>query len=216
MRVPTVAEQIAALPFRRGRPLLAVDCDEVLVFFAAHFEAFIGRLGFRLELETHRIDGAVVEAATGARAGSAQTGMLIERFFAEETRTQEPVPGAAAALAGLSRVADIVVLTNVPAFARADRVAKLAALGMPYPVVANTGGKGRALANLARRAAGPVGFVDDSPVQIESAARHAPGVARVHFVGCPRVRAVTPAPAAPHAAAADWGAVAALLSAHWG
>ena len=55
------------------------------------------------------------------------------------------------------------------------------ALGVPFPLVVNSGGKGRAMAWLASRADAPCGFVDDSVSQIESVAKWVPSAVRVHF-----------------------------------
>lgn len=195
---------IADLPLRPGVPLVAVDADEVLVIFAEHFARFLAARGFRLALTEYRIDGAILDLRTGDRAGREQGWGLIHAFFAEETGRQDPVPGAAEGLRALADRAQVVVLTNVPRGSRAARIANLAGHGMDWPVVANEGGKGRALAELARRVRAPVAFVDDSPVQIQSAARHAGAALRVHFVGSPMVRAVMPPVPEAHHAPPDW------------
>jgi len=57
----------------------------------------------------------------------------------------------------------------------------LDALGIRFPMVVNSGGKGRAMRWLADRVAEPVAFVDDSVRQIESVARHVPESLRLHF-----------------------------------
>ncbi|HEU0220876.1 MAG TPA: hypothetical protein VFR34_01510 [Paracoccaceae bacterium] len=210
-----VPPQLDALPLMPGRPLLAVDADEVLVVFAEHFDRFLRARGFRLNLTEYRLDGAILEL-DGARAGLEQSWTLIEDFFAAETRHQAAIAGAAAGLATLVSQVQIIVLTNVPRFAREDRIANLAGLGMDYPLVASEGGKGRVLAELARRVRAPVAFIDDSPVQIQSAARHAAAILRIHFVGSPMVRAVAPQVPEAHHAPPDWPAIVEILSRHFG
>ena len=61
---------------------------------------------------------------------------------------------------------------------------------MAFPVVMNEGGKGRALHWLQEQADAPVIFVDDSPKQIASAAKHAPEVARLHLIGCEMIKPI--------------------------
>ena len=97
----------------------------------------------------------------------------------------------------------VVILTNVPFHARACRIANLAGHGIDYPLVANAGPKGPALRWLDARA-GRTAFVDDSPSQLASAARDAPEVARIHFVGDEMLRGyLTEVEAAQHRAS-DW------------
>lgn len=201
---PDVLAQLAALPVEAGRPLLAVDCDEVMLQLSAHMARWLPSTGFRMELTRYQLEGSIFPLDSDVPVPFDDCLRLIDRFFAEETVRQEPVPGAPGALARLSGEAQVVVLTNVPAHAGADRRRNLAALGMGYPMVTNSGGKGRALAWLAAAAAAPVAFIDDSPKQHESAARRAPGVARIHFVGAGLLRHLLPESPAADRRAEDW------------
>jgi hypothetical protein len=207
----TLDEQIEAAGLAPGRPLLAVDADEVLVHFAPHLARWLEGLGWRLALTEYRLDGAIRRVGTGEAAGIEQGRGLLRRFFDEETHRQDAMAGAAEGLAALAGGAQIVVLTNVPAPARAARVSNLAGHGMAFPVIANEGGKGPALAELARRVAAPVAFVDDSPGQIVSARRHAPGVRRIHFTGSDYLRPVMPVVAEADHSIGDWPSLVGLL-----
>ena len=55
----TLDEQIEAAGLAPGRPLLAVDADEVLVHFAPHLARWLEGLGWRLALTEYRLDGAI-------------------------------------------------------------------------------------------------------------------------------------------------------------
>ena len=157
-----VTDQIAAAGIERGAPLLAVDADEVMVVFAEHLARYFETIGWRLDLSEYKLDGAIIEHGTGRAADRAEGWRLIERFFEVETLRQEAIAGAAEALRTISAEMQVVVLTNAPRFAREDRAANLAALGMGYPLIVNEGGKGAALREIAARAAAPVTFIDDS------------------------------------------------------
>ncbi|MEL6792922.1 MAG: HAD family hydrolase [Pseudomonadota bacterium] len=176
-----VLEELEAAEVARGRPLIAVDADEVLVHFAEHFAEFCEKRGFAFALVEYRLDNAL-RHADGTPLTRDEITPLIWEFIETQTRWQRPIDGAAAALDRLQASAQIVVLTNAPAKVREDRVANLADLGMPWPVVMNEGGKGRALKWLADRADAPVVFIDDSVAQHGSAAKHAPEVMRFHMV----------------------------------
>ena len=179
---PRVLAELEAAGVTPGRPLIAVDADEVLVHFAESFKTFCEARGNTFELTEYKLDNAL-RGPDGTSLTREEITPLIWSFIEGETGRQSPVPGAAEALARLSEVAQIVVLTNAPAKVRADRLQNLADLGMGYPLVMNEGGKGRALNWLAERAAAPVVFVDDSAAQHASARKHAPSVTRIHLVG---------------------------------
>jgi len=206
-----VLTQLRALPIVPGRPLLAVDADEVLVYLAEHLERYLPTIGFRIRLTQYQLEGSIFPEGSGFPVPFDDCLRLIDRFFEEETLNQVALPGAAEALARLSARAQVVVLTNVPRHARDLRRRNLAALGMDYPMVENAGGKGRALCWMAARAAAPAAFIDDSLKQHESAARRAPKVTRVHFVGAGHLRRILPESPAAHHRVEGWEECEAVL-----
>ncbi|MGF1501917.1 MAG: hypothetical protein ACFBSD_08870 [Paracoccaceae bacterium] len=218
---PVVLEQLRQVPIRPGRPLLVVDADEVLVVFSAHLARFAAAQGVEMRLKRYELEGTFFLTGTERALDFQESIGLINRFFAEECGRMEAIPGAREALGRLAEIAQIVVLTNVPRQARAARVENLAELGMGYPLVENGGGKGKALAWLAAKAgagAGPDGvpgaFIDDSPRQIESAAKRAPVLRRLHFVGAPLVARVIPDCAAADQRVRNWDEAERHLRAH--
>jgi len=208
---PEVLDQLRAVPVTRGRPLLAVDADEVMVYLADHLARWLPTIGFRMVLTQYQLEGSIFPAGSDDPVPFDDCLRLIDRFFDGETLNQQPLPGAAAALERLSEVAQVMVLTNVPRHARELRRRNLAALGMGYPMVENSGGKGRALAWLTAHAAAPAAFVDDSLRQHESAARRAPGVTRIHFVGASHLRRILPESPAAHHRVEGWAACEAVV-----
>lgn len=210
-----VLPQLLALDLDPERPVLAVDADEVLVLFARHLQRFIAAQGHRLDLSEYKLDGAITRVSDGRVLTREEGWTLIRAFFDAETLRQRAVDGAAAALRALSedpalRV-QVIVLTNVPQAAREARAANLAAQGIAYPVVANQGGKGRALRYLWDHTRRAVAFNDDSDLQLGSAARRAPGVSRVHFVADPDLRRLAGAARNAEHAVEDWAEAAALF-----
>lgn len=203
-----VAPQLLALQLDPDRPVLAVDADEVLVHFARHLQRFMAAKGFLLDLSAYRLDGAVTRASDGLEATAQEFRALFNGFFREEVGRQELVAGAAETLRALAEdpevSAQVLVLTNVPQAQRAARIANLAAQGVDYPLVANVGGKGRALRFLWDHTRGPVVFIDDSAHQLSSAETRAPGVRRVHFVADPDLRRVAGSVAAADYRMTDW------------
>lgn len=211
--VPRVLDQLRALPIEPGRPLLAVDADEVMVYLAEHLARWLPSVGFRMILTQYQLEGSIYPHDSDDPVPFDDCLRLIDRFFDGEVLNQQAIPGAAEALRRLSEVAQVMVLTNVPRHARALRCRNLAALGMGYPLVENAGGKGRALAWMAAHARAPMAFVDDSPRQHESAARRAPQVTRIHFVGTSHLKRILPDSPAAHHRAEDWAQCEALARA---
>ncbi len=186
---PRVLEELQEAKIIRGRPLIAVDADEVLVHFASHFAEYCEERGNRFALTEYSLDTAL-RGPDGEALTRDQIMPLIWGFIDEQTRWQRAIQGAAAGLASLAGDFQIVVLTNAPFKVRDQRIENLHEHGMRYPVVMNEGGKGRALQWLQDQADAPVAFVDDSPKQIASAAKHAPDVARFHLVGCEMLKPI--------------------------
>lgn len=207
-----VSEQLQTLRLDPGRPLLAVDADEVLLDFAAHLGRWMEGEGWTLNLTEYRLEGAIRRIDDGRPAERKDVGALIAKFFAEEAENQEALPGAAAALEALSEQAQILVLTNVPLAQREARIRCLTSQGIDYPVVANSGGKGRALRWLWDRTEQPVAFIDDADPQLASAKTHAPDVFRLHFVASDLLLRVTGEPLHADASARDWETAHRLLA----
>ncbi|MFV0473930.1 MAG: hypothetical protein ACK5MQ_06940 [Pikeienuella sp.] len=206
---PRVLAELEATGVERGRPLVVVDADEVLVHFAEHFALWLEARGYEFRLTEYKLDSAIRRG--GEILPRPEIFPLVWNFIETETRRQPGIEGAAKALASLSGLAQIVVLTNAPARVRADRVANLAALGMDFPVVMNEGGKGRALSWLAAKADAPVAFIDDSADQLGSVARHVEGATRLHLVGPALLKPVVgPAPGADHHPH-DWAEAEAII-----
>jgi len=194
-----VLPQLEALRIDGGRPLLAVDVDEVLVGLAGHLGEFAVSRGYTLRLTGYKLDGAL-RRGDDSQASPDEFRALFNDFFETQTRHQRIYPDAAEVLNAVSSRAQVIILTNVPPSAQAARVENLRGHGIDFPLVVNHGGKGRALAWLAERAAAPMAFIDDSPTQITSAAKHAPAVTRLHYVGDDHLRTLLdPQPEADHA-----------------
>jgi hypothetical protein len=188
------------------KPLLICDCDEVLLHMIRHFGVWLG--------EEHAIDvtlgsGDMLKAMKRRDGGPELTiddmRRYLDLFFPAEMHRQTLVPGADAALATLSEIADIVILTNLAEHNVVPRTQQLAEHGMVVRVEWNQGGKGDPVARLVAEHGNPVTvFVDDLAVHHESVAKHAPQVHRLHMVAEPQLAPhVPPAPAA-HARIDDW------------
>lgn len=190
-----VAEQLATLPLRNGQPLLIVDADEVLFYFMRGLETFLAGRDLYFDWASYALHGNIRQRKDDSPVDAETLHPLLQRFFAEATELMEPVDGAADALARLRSSAQIVILSNVPMASRAARARALARHGMDFPLIANTGPKGPAVAAMLKRAAASAVFIDDIPHNHSSVAECAPAVHRLHFIADPRLAALLgPAP----------------------
>ena len=208
---PGTLAQLEALEIQRGRPLIVVDVDDCLAVYVEHLTRYMEGIGFDLRLDNYELEGSMFRTGSDEPLPFEECIEILYRFFRDECLNQQLMPGGAEALHSLSADAQIVVLTNVPEFAGEHRRQNMKGHGIPWPVVVNTGGKGRALAWLAAAAGASTAFVDDSVRQIESVARHAPEVVRLHFAGAETVRRLHPDCAAATCQVGSWHEAEAVL-----
>lgn len=187
-----------------GRPLIVCDADEVLLQFLAGLEQFLPSHGVFLDLASLALTGNIKRQSDGAPLAQADVSALIHLFHTTAGLQLQPVSGAAEALLKLSGRAQVVILSNVPSQVGAAREANLTAHGMAFPVIANSGLKGAAVAQMTARAGARTFFIDDIPHNHASVAEAAPDVHLVHFVADPRLaRMMKPSPLA-RLFSSDW------------
>ncbi len=198
---------------RPGRPLVIVDADEVLLRFVDGFDRFLRRQDLFLDLTSYRLHGNVKRTSDRTAVLDVEVSALLEEFR-RDLDWLEPVEGASETLAMLARQTDIVVLTNITPAQAQPRMRNLKALGLDFPLVANSGPKGPAVKHLANHAAAATFFIDDIPQQLASSAECAPEVIRIHLIGDSRLKALLPPAALAHLYAEDWRAAGLFILDH--
>ncbi len=194
-----VLSEIDALPIAPDRPLIISDADEVILQFMAGLEKYLISQGFWIDLTSYAIHGNVKKTNEDTPIPNEHVTDLIKSFFRTHTETIEVVPAAPNVLRKLSDKSQIVILSNVPTASKDARIRCLSSQGVNYPVIANSGPKGPAVAALAARVEAPTFFLDDIPHHITSVAETAPDVRRIHFVADERLaRLIEPAEHADH------------------
>jgi hypothetical protein len=175
-------QQLDQLTVPGRLPLLICDVDEVIVHFTRALEMFLQSREMWLDTASFAINGNVRHRGSNLPVADVVVSGLIDQFFHEKTAELEPIDDAVTSLNVLSKLATVVLLTNLPHHARDKRIANMTALGITHPVITNSGPKGPAIAHLANQTQKPVVFVDDSPGFILSAREQAPHVHLVHFL----------------------------------
>ncbi|TYC63293.1 hypothetical protein FMN50_02855 [Rhodobacterales bacterium] len=193
--LPEVLAQIDGLAKSEG-PLIICDVDEVVLHLILHLESYLADRDLVFLSNEFRLTGNIAERESRIALPGDEVRRLLDVFFADISHRQKLVPGADTALAKLSRNWDIVLLTNLPGGANKPvREKLLADFGIAYPLVANSGPKGGAVAALAAGRQAPVVFIDDSPTNHASVAATLPASVQIQFVADPRFRvAIRPEP----------------------
>ena len=185
-------EQLSSLHIDPEKPLVICDVDEVVVHFTRSFETFLAARNLWLEPISLALAGNIRSTKTNISATPETVNQLIDEFFSECTRSLHPIDGAVDSLLEIGKYNSVVMLTNLPHFAKTDRTENLKDLGITYPVITNSGPNGPAIKHLAAQTSGPVVFIDDSSGFIQSAYDYAPQVKLVHFLQDERFARHTP------------------------
>lgn len=179
---PDTEAQIAALSLDSVRPVIICDADEVLFQFLACFEMFLRESGLRLELRyPASLHKSIFPLTKNTPVDDVTCGKLLKNFYERDVENMHPIPGAREALASLSGRAQILILTNIPFAYCERRKSALRNHGMDYPLIANRGLKGVALARLLDNQKAPAFFVEDMSVHLFSAAT-IPGLHCIQFI----------------------------------
>jgi len=208
---PITAARIAAVELKPDRPLIICDADEVLFAFMAAFEAHLTESGYYFDWSSFALNGNIRRRVDSQPVERDQISSLLSKFFEDCTASMAPIPGAADTLARLSQRGQIVVLSNLPSEHAPARRQALAEHGMDYPLIANSGPKGPAVALLTEAIEAPSFFIDDGPNHHKSVAEHAGHVRRLHMIADARLaKLLGPAPHCHHRTD-DWDAAAAAI-----
>jgi hypothetical protein len=180
-----------------------VDADEVILRFVDGFDRFLRARGLYLDLTSYRLQGNVKSLADKSAVLDVEVTALLEEFR-QDLDSLDAVPGAYESLTMLSRLAGIVILSNISEAQAPARRRNLLSLGFAYPLVVNDGLKGPAVKKLAARTLAPSFFIDDMPQHLASAAEMAPEVIRIYLITDTRLTGLLPLTFHAHCYAGDW------------
>lgn len=210
---PDLAVQLASLKLDAAKPLIISDADEVILKFVQALEQHLDRAGYTLKLRSYALTGNIHRHRDDAAADAATVKELLAGFFTASVDAIEPADGAVDALSQLAAGSNIVILSNVPSGVRNRRAAHLTELGLGFPVIANKGAKGTAVAHLSRLVQRPVFFIDDIPSHHAAVAGTAAHVHRIHYVADVRLAALCPTDVDCHLRAANWDDIVSYIEA---
>ena len=193
----------STVPLDAAMPLLIVDADEVILRFAEGFDRFLGERELFLDLTTYRLHGNVKRMDDKTPVLDVEVTALLDEFRAD-LDWLDAVEQAVDVLHGLAPILNIVVLSNVSEAQAPARLRNFEKLGLPYPLISNSGPKGPFVKALASRVTGPSFFVDDIPMHHASVAEGSPDVLRIHLIGDERLKPLLPPTPHAHLRAETW------------
>jgi hypothetical protein len=202
-----LSSAIARIPPRR--PLVVTDADGVLLGFMAGLEKWLLERGLYLSLTSYSLKGTIRRQDDCSPVLEVEALALVEEYR-QDLDCLEAVEGACEALAELSRVVSIVVLSNVNHAQAVARLRNFKALGIDYPLIANDCGggyladKGAAVKALAAHARAKTFFIDDIPANLVAVAQDAPDVVLVHVVESEPLRLLLGTDFPAHCHAENW------------
>ncbi len=200
---PSLAPTLESLGLARDRPLVIVDVDEVLGLFMLGFGAVVAEHGYELRVERFALFQNIYRPGGSEHLDLVEGRKLFDEFFRSRCGDIEPAPGAAQALRRLQHQAEILILSNAPAEAKALRGGWLKRHGLPQALILSSGPKGPITAGLVTQTMGRTAFVDDLIPNLDSVAEHAPNTARFQHVADLRLRPLAPR-SSRHPRIDDW------------
>ena len=174
--------------FGHDQPLLICDVDEVVLHLVDPFVQVLQERGYVLKDHSFRLTGNVFDSKTGREASQEEVWAGLTQLFEEQDRRQHIVDGVVENLNLLSNVVDIVFLTNMPHEFRDIRKQHLAKQGLDFPLVTNTRSKVPAIRTMQAHCPHPVGFIDDTPKNLEQVRDGVDGIHLFHFMANQRFR----------------------------
>ena len=164
------------------RPLLICDVDEVILHLVDPFVEVLQERGFELKSHSFKLTGNVFHRDSGAEATQQEVWAGLTQLFEEQSERQGIVESAADELKNLNEQIDIVFLTNMPHEFGDIRRNYLAQNDMTYPLITNTGSKVPAIEIMQSRSQNPIGFIDDTPKNLEQVRDGASDIHLFHFM----------------------------------
>jgi len=186
------------------RPLLICDVDEVVLHLVDPFAKLLDEMGFVLRTHSFQLTGNIFNKETGDEATQEDVWRGLDQLFKEQNHRQNIVDGALEGLNGLSRNMDILFLTNMPHPYRELRIDHLKNLGLNFPLVTNTKSKVPAIKLIESNRGGPIGFIDDTPTNLEQVRDGTKAIEIFHFMANDDFRNLVPPIEQARVSTGDW------------
>ncbi|MDB9971967.1 hypothetical protein OAE09_04840 [Alphaproteobacteria bacterium] len=181
------------LNINNNLPLLISDADEVIFEFMESFEEYLLLNNMYFSYQSFKLNGNIYNKKNEKPIDSSNIPIIISNFFQEYAIKMPVIKGAKSALKELSKVMNIVILSNIPKEYTAHRIQCLKNNNMNYTFIANEGPKAARCSELQKLTNKKVFFIDDLPNQISSVSKDCNNITTIHFLQNKKLLKVIPA-----------------------
>ena len=163
-------------------PLLISDADEVIFEFMESFEEYLLSNSMYFSYKSFKLNGNIYNQKTNKPIDSANIPIIISNFFQEYAIKMPLIKGAKNILEKLSKVMNVIILSNIPKNFAADRIQCFKDNSMNYAFISNEGPKNIKCLELQKLTNKKVFFIDDLPNQISSISNNCNNITTIHFL----------------------------------
>ena len=201
-----VLNQIENLNINCNKPLLISDADEVILNFVKTFETYLNNIGLYYDLSSYALFGNIKKIKDDISIGNDQIIKHITDFYNLHT---EEISFVDESIKYLERIKNelgcqIIVLSNLPHHNREKREIAFKKNGLNFPIISNSGLKGLAIKEIAKKQKNKIFFIDDISANLLSAYNEVDDVKLIHFISDKRLEKLATTPKEVDFKAKDW------------
>ena len=181
-----------SLKIDNNLPLLICDADEVIFEFMENFDNYLQLNDMYFSYESFKLNGNIFNKKNNIVINNIYIPSIISKFFEEYALKMPLIKGAKSALKKLSKVMNIIILSNIPKTYAANRIQCLNNNDMHYQLISNDGPKNIKCLELEKLTNKKVFFVDDLPNQISSVSSNCKNITTIHFLQNKKLLKIVP------------------------
>ena len=192
-------------------PLLISDADEVIFEFMESFEEYLLSNSMYFSYKSFKLNGNIYNQETNKPIDSANIPIIISNFFQEYAIKMPLIKGAKNILEKLSKVMNVIILSNIPKNYAADRIQCLKDNNMNYAFISNEGPKNIKCLELQKLTNKKVFFIDDLPNQISSVSNYCKNIITIHFLQNKKLLKIIPEVKDSDYNVNNWGSILKII-----
>ena len=192
-------------------PLLISDADEVIFEFMESFEEYLLSNSMYFSYKSFKLNGNIYNQETNKPIDSANIPIIISNFFQEYAIKMPLIKGAKNILEKLSKVMNVIILSNIPKNYAADRIQCLKDNNMNYAFISNEGPKNIKCLELQKLTNKKVFFIDDLPNQISAVSNDCKNIITIHFLQNTKLLKIIPEVKDSDYNVNNWGSILKII-----
>jgi len=192
-------------------PLLISDADEVIFEFMESFEEYLLSNSMYFSYKSFKLNGNIYNQETNKPIDSANIPIIISNFFQEYAIKMPLIKEAKNILEKLSKVMNVIILSNIPKNYAADRIQCLKDNNMNYAFISNEGPKNIKCLELQKLTNKKVFFIDDLPNQISAVSNYCKNIITIHFLQNKKLLKIIPEVKDSDYNVNNWGSILKII-----